>query len=629
MANILEEYLVKLGVNVDSGALNKIKKFMGDLDKTLNSRIAPFASAFLTVNAAIIKVIDSTAKADMQYQLLAQRMFISVKAAKAFTIATEALGHNLQEIAWNAELREKYFILVDQINKLEVPQEAKDMFKQVRDIGFQFTRLKAHSKNALEWLTFHLLKTNREGVSGLYEKMESWTNYVIKTIPIWTKKLADFLQVPLQLLDSAIDMLGKLKDFAIPVFEVLWGFLTKIWGMMPGWGKELAILGGLLLAAFLPVTGPVLAASAAISALFLLIDDFYTYLEGGDSSTLLKPLWEVVDFLNFTLAKGFLRIIVIADHFWTALKGDKHISGLSWKEDLAKTTEDFEKDYFAKKAARGKGPVGGAEGLGSVSEKFESGGRGAGTVSSGKGDKGGVSYGTYQFASEGGANSSVAKFVKSSGYEKDFAGLIPGSKEFSNKWREMAAKDPEFGKKQQEYIGKTHYNPQMAKLSEAGIDISKRGKGVKEAVWSTAVQYGANTDVIQKALKGKNTASMSDAEMISAIQGYKEENVTSHFRSSSPGVQKGVLDRIKKEKEILLASSPGVRMANQPPGVASSSSSMATGEGNYNIALTINAQTTDPQKIADAATAGIKKSIQELRNEHRNKVIRQRVQAPA
>lgn len=38
--------------------------------------------------------------------------------------------------------------------------------------------------------------------------------------------------------------------------------------------------------------------------------------------------------------------------------------------------------------------------LGSLSAKYESGNRGAGTVSGGKGDRGGVSYGQYQLASK-------------------------------------------------------------------------------------------------------------------------------------------------------------------------------------------------------------------------------------
>src|SRR4026209_65745 len=53
-----------------------------------------------------------------------------------------------------------------------------------------------------------------------------------------------------------------------------------------------------------------------------------------------------------------------------------------------------------------------AEALGKLSAKYETGGRGPGTVSTGAGDRGGVSYGSYQMASKMGV---PAKFVKQDG----------------------------------------------------------------------------------------------------------------------------------------------------------------------------------------------------------------------
>jgi len=50
--------------------------------------------------------------------------------------------------------------------------------------------------------------------------------------------------------------------------------------------------------------------------------------------------------------------------------------------------------------------------LGALSAEFESGGRGPGTVSSGKGDPGGVSYGIYQLSSKAGT---VAGFLSGEG----------------------------------------------------------------------------------------------------------------------------------------------------------------------------------------------------------------------
>jgi hypothetical protein len=56
-------------------------------------------------------------------------------------------------------------------------------------------------------------------------------------------------------------------------------------------------------------------------------------------------------------------------------------------------------------------PVPRSDQLGAVSAKYESGGRGVETVSSGKGDPGGVSYGSHQLASKTGT---MRAFLKSS-----------------------------------------------------------------------------------------------------------------------------------------------------------------------------------------------------------------------
>ncbi len=190
------------------------------------------------------------------------------------------------------------------------------------------------------------------------------------------------------------------------------------------------------------------------------------------------------------------------------------------------------------------------EGLGWVSSKFESRG-GAGTVSSGKGDRGGASYGTYQLASKTGT---LQAFLKSSGYDKQFTGLAPGSKEFNAKWKTLASTDPNFGAAQHNFIQKTHYDPQMRKLAKAGIDLTNRGQAVQEAVFSTSVQYGPGSSVITKALAGKNVAAMSDAQVVSAIQDYKLANNDRLMKSSSADVRAGVAKRIVNEKAVLLGA---------------------------------------------------------------------------
>jgi hypothetical protein len=157
--------------------------------------------------------------------------------------------------------------------------------------------------------------------------------------------------------------------------------------------------------------------------------------------------------------------------------------------------------------------------LGKLSEKYESGNRGPGTVSSGKGDPGGVSYGTYQLASKVGR---ADEFVKRY-YPDEFKGLKGGTDEFTKKWKELAEKDPKgLRANEHTFIKETHYDPQARKLErELHLDVSKRSPALRDVVWSVAVQHGPGTDVIVVAvkplLKDAKLEDVTDEAMIRAI----------------------------------------------------------------------------------------------------------------
>lgn len=205
--------------------------------------------------------------------------------------------------------------------------------------------------------------------------------------------------------------------------------------------------------------------------------------------------------------------------------------------------------------------------LGQTSKRFESGRRGASAISSGKGDFGGASYGEYQLASKTGT---LQRFLSKSGFADQFKGMAPGSKEFNEKWLELS-KNPDFVKGQHEFIKNTHYDPQMNLLAKSGIDLSGRGAAVQDSVWSTAVQFGGGSSLIKKALSGKSVSSMSDAEIVSAIQDYKIANNDSLFASSSAGVRSGTLARAVAERSALISLSGKTSYASaaEPPPIKS------------------------------------------------------------
>jgi murein DD-endopeptidase MepM/ murein hydrolase activator NlpD len=196
-----------------------------------------------------------------------------------------------------------------------------------------------------------------------------------------------------------------------------------------------------------------------------------------------------------------------------------------------------------------------AEALGTLSAKYETGGRGPGTVSTGSGDPGGVSYGSYQMASKMGV---PAKFVTQPGFpwSNDFQNLTAGTAQFTAVWKRIAAAETDaFQKAQHDYIKKTHYDLLAAKiLSEDDLDVNTRSRAVQDVVWSTAVQHGGATPIVHRACASVTSAKTDpnyDERLIRAIYGErgrkKPDGNLAYFSKSSPSVQTGVANRFKNE----------------------------------------------------------------------------------
>lgn len=172
---------------------------------------------------------------------------------------------------------------------------------------------------------------------------------------------------------------------------------------------------------------------------------------------------------------------------------------------------------------------------GSLSEKYESGGN-PGAI--GYDGTGGFSYGKYQLA-----HNNAKSFVDQSPYAKDFAGLTFNSKAWQDKWKQVAAKDPQgFGEAQRGYIEKTHYAPQVARIEQAtGRKVAELPQAVQDVIWSTAVQHGSATNIVVDAMK-KVGPNASPAQLIDAIYA-RRWNGGKSFASSTPAVRAAVYNR--------------------------------------------------------------------------------------
>lgn len=175
--------------------------------------------------------------------------------------------------------------------------------------------------------------------------------------------------------------------------------------------------------------------------------------------------------------------------------------------------------------------------------------------------KSSYSYGIYQFNS--GPNNSggpIHEYVKwSTKFGSEFTGKSPGTTEFNTRWKEVAAKDPQgFKDDQNAFWAAKKYAPVASKLNSQ-LDLANRGCAVKECIFSTSVQYGSlATSIVQNALNGKNTAEMNDAEIIQCIQDYKKQNIDrlmASYLKQYPQNKQGLLNRIENERATLIAAS--------------------------------------------------------------------------
>ncbi|WP_127168166.1 XVIPCD domain-containing protein [Xanthomonas euvesicatoria] len=197
--------------------------------------------------------------------------------------------------------------------------------------------------------------------------------------------------------------------------------------------------------------------------------------------------------------------------------------------------------------------------LGMTSARHESGGRGAATISTGKGDHGGVSYGVYQLSLNSGT---LREYLGQSRYGAEFSGLTPATPAFNEKWTKLANSDPAFARDQHDFIEVSHYGAQVSSLKSSGIDLTDRGPAVQDALWSTSVQYRALTPAIfRKGLAEKfgddyKLSELSDKQIVEAVQDYKYSHTERLFKSS-PTQWDSLRNRALTEKKDLVELAEG------------------------------------------------------------------------
>lgn len=225
--------------------------------------------------------------------------------------------------------------------------------------------------------------------------------------------------------------------------------------------------------------------------------------------------------------------------------------------------------------------------IGHMSVKYESGGRGVATVSSGRKDPGGVSYGEHQLASKTGTMGRYLRSPEAKGYAEKFEGLKPGSAEFNRVYKKLAEEDPKgFGKSQQDYITRTHYEPVYRHAKALGYNVND--PRVQEALYSISVQHGGAKKVVSMA---KSSTGGSPEQQVESLFGARRQYVATKGMNFDT--------RYKSEKrEILAMDVTKYKQDEMPTRVADARPVTTTGA----VGVTPTTPTTGPMMPTQVAS---------------------------
>lgn len=293
MTDYLKEYLVKLGFKVDNQQYNQFKKALqgaeGDT-KTFSSgmtaNMATSAAAVLTfvaaANVGIASYLGSLARADMDTELFARRMWITADQGKAIQESLKATGRSMEDVWFSPELRAQFTELQKVANDVKPPAEFKNQMKDIRDVSLEFMKLRVILAYALQWIGYYLSKDLAEPIANIKEAMVEINAYVRANMPTITRDIAKFLSGFVSMGEAAVWVLIRLGSL-----------ISDLPDNVEAAGAALAVMFAIMAAS------PMGLMLIGLSGLMLLLEDFYTFSEGGKSA--LPGLWSWV---SDTFGKG-------------------------------------------------------------------------------------------------------------------------------------------------------------------------------------------------------------------------------------------------------------------------------------------------------------------------------------
>ena len=282
-ANVLKSYLVGLGLqdNMSPQLKRTLRQSQGavrQFAKGVGVAGLAITGMLVAANAGIVRFLGNLKRTDDRIQDMAAELGKTNEQALATYHALNAMGRTMEEVEASPELMRQFQQLQRDAANIQIP-DMSDGLAQVRGIHNEFGRLRNIASHAVQWIGHHLMKYLYQPMQRLREVFSNLNDRLIGGMQVWTRRIASVMA-------AIVRMTTNIIRFGRNIFDVI----RRIFDMIP---TEVAIIAGVIAGFFLFLrAGPMGKFMMIFSLLMLMVDDFFTYMDGGEAA--LGPLWRML-----------------------------------------------------------------------------------------------------------------------------------------------------------------------------------------------------------------------------------------------------------------------------------------------------------------------------------------------
>ncbi len=291
-SEIIKEYLVSLGVqdNLSEGIGNALD----NADDEVQGFVKRFGKQFAIAGATVVSLVAATsfgiakflnyvANTNDEISAYADEIGKTEEEAYRLKSTLDVMGKSMDEIKADPELLEQFEELKANAEAIQLPDMSQSV-GQVKDMKLEFLKMKQEGMLALNWIGFYTVKYLHGPLQKAKEMLYGMNNGIIKNMP----KIADTV-------GRALASIVRIGITILRGAQAIFKAIKKVFDLIP---KEVKIVMASLAALGLFIrAGPIGKLIMIISAALLLLDDFFTYIDGGEA--LLGDFWQkLIDIYN-------------------------------------------------------------------------------------------------------------------------------------------------------------------------------------------------------------------------------------------------------------------------------------------------------------------------------------------